>query len=134
MLGLFSTFSTFNLLPANQHFFAVSRSGVAKNMRMATLQFVANGSANIIEIKAPLFLRHLRIKDHLEQQIAQFTAQIVKIFARDGVQYFVGLFEGVRCDGGEGLLFVPRTAVFRVTQTFHDAKQAVELSHVYIQN
>ncbi|MNF19457.1 hypothetical protein D3C76_1884800 [compost metagenome] len=50
-------------------------------MRVATFEFVADGGTDIIKIKAPLFLRHLRIKHHLEKEITQFTAQIVKIFA-----------------------------------------------------
>ncbi len=48
-------------------------------MRVATLQLVADGGADIVKVKASLFLRHLRIEHH-EQQIAQLTAQIVKIF------------------------------------------------------
>jgi uncharacterized protein YabN with tetrapyrrole methylase and pyrophosphatase domain len=38
-------------------------------MRMTTFQFVADGGADIVEIKTPFFLRHLRIEHHLETQI-----------------------------------------------------------------
>ena len=96
---------------------------------MTTLKFVTDGRANIVKIETRFFLSHLRVKHHLEQQIAQLTAQIVKIFTRNSVQHFVGFFEGVGRDSGESLLFVPRAAVFRVTQAFHYAEQAVDLGH-----
>ena len=63
-------------------------------------------------------------------QVAQLTAQVVEILSRNRVQHFVGLFQRVRRNGGESLLFIPRAAVFRIAQTFHDAKQAVDLSHI----
>ena len=37
VLGFFSPFGAFNLLPARQHFRAVARRGIAKDMRMAAL-------------------------------------------------------------------------------------------------
>lgn len=68
-------------------------------------------------------------KHHLEQQIAQFTAKIVKIFTGDGVQHLVGFFKGVRRNGGKCLLFIPRAAVFRIAQALHDGEQTVDLIH-----
>ena len=98
-------------------------------MRVATLQLVADGGANVVEIKAPFFLSHLGVEHHLEQQVAKFTAQVVKIFASDGIEYFVGFFQRVGGDGAERLLFIPRAAVFRVTQALHNTEQSVDLSH-----
>lgn len=96
-------------------------------MRMAALQLVADGSADIIKIEAAFFLRHLRVKHHLEQQVAQFAAQIVKILTRNRIQYFIGFFQRIRRDAGEGLLFIPRTAVFRVAQALHEGEKTVNL-------
>ena len=132
MLGFFRSLRAFDLLPAGQDFRAIARRCLAEDMRVATLQLVADGGADIVKVKASLFLRHLRIEHHLEQQIAQFTAQIVKIFPLDSIEDLVGLLKGVRGDSGKGLLFIPWAAVFRVAQAAHDAEQAVNLSHVTI--
>ena len=70
MLGLFRSLGAFDLLPAGQHFAAVPGGGIAENMRMAALQLVADRGADIVKIKAPLFLRHLSVEDDLEQQVA----------------------------------------------------------------
>lgn len=86
-------------------------------------------ASDIVEVKAPLFLRHLRVKHHLEQQIAQRVAQIVKVGAVDCVDHFIGFFEGIRRDSGKGLLVILGTALFRIAQGFHDAQQAIERSH-----
>jgi hypothetical protein len=40
------------------------------------------------------------ISDKLE--IAQLTAQVVKILSRNSVQHFIGFFEGIGGDGGKG--------------------------------
>ena len=71
MLGFFRPLRAFDLLPASQDFRAIARRCLAEDMRVATLQLVADGGADIVKVKASLFLRHLRIEHHLEQQIAQ---------------------------------------------------------------
>lgn len=101
MLGFFRSLRAFDLLPAGQDFRAIARRCLAEDMRVATLQLVADGGADIVKVKASLFLRHLRIEHHLEQQIAQLTAQIVKIFPLDSIEDLVGLLKGVRGDGGK---------------------------------
>ena len=93
MLGFFSTLGAFNLLPAGQYFRAVACGGIAKDMRVTALKLVADSGADIIKVKAPFFLRHLGVEHHLEQQVAEFTTQVVKILARNGVQHLVGLFK-----------------------------------------
>ena len=132
VLGFFRPLRAFDLLPARQDFAAVSCGSISENMGMATLQLIADGSADIVKVKAFLFLRHLRIEHHLEQQIAQLTAQVVKIFPLDSIEDLVGLLKGVRGDSGKGLLLIPRAAVFRVAQALHNAEQAVDLGHVRI--
>ena len=129
MLRFLRPFACFDLLPTGQHFAAVVGLGIGKNVRMAAHQFFTDGGTNIIEIKAPFFLGYLRIKHHLEQQVSQLAAQIVKIFTGNRVEHFVGFFKGVGGKRGEGLFVIPRTAGFRVAQTLHDAKQAVNLVH-----
>ena len=60
--------------------------------------------------EVPGLIAHLRIEQHLQQQIAQFLAQVVPVLALDRVQHLVGLFQGVFADGGKALLAVPGTA------------------------
>ena len=54
--------------------------------------------------------RHLRIEQHLQQQVAEFFGKMRKVAALDGVEDFVGLFQRVFANGVEGLLAVPRAA------------------------
>ena len=66
-----------------------------------------------------LLLRHAGVKYHLQQEIAEFVAQIIEIAARDGIGDFIGFFDGVGNDGGEGLFEIPGTArPFRPQRTF----------------
>jgi hypothetical protein len=39
------------------------------------------------------------VKDHLEEEIAQFLLEVGQVVARDGVGDLIGLFERVRRDG-----------------------------------
>lgn len=63
MLG-FPLAPRFDLLPAGRDFRAIARRCLAEDMRVATLQLVADGGADIVKVKASLFLRHLRIEHH----------------------------------------------------------------------
>ena len=64
--------------------------------------------------------RELRIKNDLEQQIAQLVAQFVPGLALYRIGYLVGLLDGVRRDGREILLEVPGAAALRVAQLAHN--------------
>ncbi len=67
---------------------------------------------------------HLRVIDHLKEQVAEFVAQIIQVAARDGVGDLVGFLDRVGSDGREVLLDVPGAASFRVAQGGHDLDQA----------
>src|SRR3546814_4928072 len=56
-----------------------------------------------------------------------FVLQRRQVVAVDRVGDLVGLLDGVRGDGGEGLFDVPRAAVLAVTQAGHDVEQALEV-------
>ena len=62
------------------------------------------------EIERALLLGHPRVEDDLQQQVAEFVAQLAEVAARDGVGDFVGFLDGVGRDGREGLLEIPGTA------------------------
>src|SRR5215813_901078 len=64
----------------------------------------------IINCECPLLLRHLGIKEDLQQEIAQFAAQFIPVAFVDRLENFIGFFQRVRFDGVEGLLAIPRAA------------------------
>ena len=78
---------------------------------------------HVAEIERALLLRHAGVEHDLEQEVAQFLAQVVEIAARDGVGDLVGLLERVGRDGREILLQVPRAAGAGRAQRRHDLEQ-----------
>ena len=84
---------------------------VAEHMRVAADHLVVDGAAaTSSKAKAPCFLGHARMEDHLQQQVAQLLLQVGEVAALDGVGDLVGFLDRVGGDGGEGLLQVPRAA------------------------
>ena len=69
--------------------------------------------------------RHLRVEQHLQQQIAEFLFKMRKIAALDGVEDFVCFFERVFADGIEGLFAIPWAAAGR-TKPRHDGRGLLE--------
>ena len=79
---------------------------------------------HVAERERVLLLRHAGVKHHLQQEIAEFVAQIVEIAARDGVGDLVGFLDGVGRDGRKILLEIPRAAGAGRAQRRHDLEQA----------
>ena len=57
--------------PICAHCGGIGKLFTRKDMRMTTHQFFADGTHHILKIEQTLFLRQLRIKHHLKQQITQ---------------------------------------------------------------
>jgi len=68
------------------------------------------------------------MEDDLEQEIAQFIAQVVEIAPRNGVGDLVSLLDGVRRDRFKGLLQVPGTAGAARAQRRHDFEQPSDVA------
>ena len=79
-------------------------------MRMAADHLVVDRLGHVGEGEGASLLGHARMKDHLEQQVAQLLLQIAQVAALDGVGDLIGLLDGVGRDGGEGLFQVPGAA------------------------
>ena len=62
---------------------------------------------------------HLRVKEHLQQEVAEFIAQLRPGAPLNGVEDLVGFFQRMPLDRVEGLLLIPGAAV-RPAQTGHD--------------
>jgi hypothetical protein len=63
---------------------------------MAADQLAGDAVDHAGELETPFFPGQLAVIDHLEQQVAQLTLQVIEVTALDGVGDFVGFFEGVR--------------------------------------
>ena len=68
------------------------------------------GLDHVAERERVLLLRHAGVIHHLQQEIAEFLAEIVEIAARDGVGDLIGFLDGVGRDRRKILLEVPGAA------------------------
>ena len=99
---------------------------------MSTDQLAGDAVHHLVESEAILFASQLAVINHLEQQVAQFLAQLREIPLLYGVRYFVGFFQGVRDDGRVALLEIPGAAEFGIAQARHEVEQVVESVHGYL--
>ena len=86
---------------------------VAEDMRMAADHLVGDRLDDVAESEFAGLLRHLRVIDDLQQQVAELLAQIVQVAARDRVGDLVGFLDRVGRDGRKVLLDVPGAAGLR---------------------
>src|SRR5690606_28002278 len=70
-----STFSGLDLLPSLALCFSIFIGGLAEDMRMALDELGGDCLSHVVEIEAAFFFGHARMKDDLEQKVAQFIAQ-----------------------------------------------------------
>ncbi len=66
---------------------------IGKNMGVPADNLVHDGADNIVEIEEVLLLRHLRMEDDLEQEIAEFVLQRRPVFILDRACDFVSFFD-----------------------------------------
>src|ERR1700733_6986539 len=93
-------------------------------MRMSSHQFGGDGLDDTAEIKQARLFGHACVKDDLQQEVAEFLAQIFGCAALN----CVGLFDREGRDRGEGLLNVPRAAADGIAQRRHDVDQATNVA------
>ena len=80
----------------------------AEHMGMTAYHLVANPFDNIRKIKKRSLRRHLRVIDHLQQQITKFAPKLAVCRALNRVRDLIGLFYGIRRNGLKILLNIPR--------------------------
>src|ERR1700723_3539020 len=88
-------------------------------MWMPPHQLAIQMPEHIDDRKIAGLITHLRIKQHLQQQIPQFFGQVHPVLPLDGVQHLVGLFQGVFADRSKALLAIPWAAP-RSAESRHD--------------
>jgi len=114
----------FDLFPVRHYLRrTVHASPIGEHMGMSANQFGIQVFNHVCQLKMAHFPRYLGIKQDLQQQISQLILQPLPVFALNGVQHLIGLFQRVTADGIEGLLTVPGTSA-RCAQLRHDANSS----------
>ena len=98
----------------------------AKDVGMARDHLVRHLVGHVVEVEQAPFGGDLGVEDGLEQQVAQFSLQLVPGLALDGIGDLVGLFDGIGRDRREILFYIPGAARLGVTQATHDFQQAFD--------
>src|ERR1700721_569768 len=113
--GLF--LNSFDLLPVAQDRIGVGSLHACKDMGMAANELCVEIGRYIVDSEVACFGGHLRVEEHLQQEIAELILQIGPRAALNGVEDLVGLLQGVAFDGVEGLFAIPGTALWRAKTT-----------------
>lgn len=77
---------------------------------------------DFLEIKRAALAGQLAVKNHLQQQVAQFLRHLVIVARLDGVNQFIHLLDGVTAQRHVVLLAIPGATRGR-TQAGHDLQQ-----------
>jgi hypothetical protein len=126
LLALGGTLGALDRIPVAHHPVGIVDADIGEHVRVAALHLVADRACDLGEGKGALLLGHARMEHHLQQQVAQLVAEIVEVATVDRIGHLVGFLDGVRRDGREVLLQVPRAAALRVAQARHDRQQAFQ--------
>ena len=70
-------------------------------MRMPPDHLARDRLDHVAERKRVLLLGHAGVIHHLQQEIAEFVAEVVEIAARDGVGDLIGFLDGVGRDASQ---------------------------------
>jgi hypothetical protein len=97
---------------------------VAEHMRMPADHLACHSLDDVAESECILLLRHAGVIDHLQQEIAEFILEVIKIAVGDGLGHLIGFLDGVGGDGRKVLLEVPGAAGHGRTQRLHHFDQA----------
>ncbi len=92
-------------------------------MRMAVYQLVAELVADIRYVERPFLAAYLGVEHHMEEDIAQFLADVPVVFLQKRVGKFIHLLYRVGTQRLVGLFPVPRTFL---AQRVHHVEQTAE--------
>jgi len=102
---------------------------IAEYVRVPALQLVANAPDDVIQGEVAQLLRHLRVEDDLELEIAELILEIVHVATVDGVGHLISFFDRVGRDRGERLLPIPFATELRIAKPVHDRDQTAKTAH-----
>ena len=101
---------------------------VAEDMRMTPHHLLVHLAGDIIESELTGLRGHLRVHRHMEQEVAEFLAQVRDVLAIDRLEQFGDFFDQAVADAPVRLLLVPRAAV-RGAESGGGRKQEVDAGH-----
>jgi hypothetical protein len=95
-------------LPVRPDLIDVLHLHIAEDVRMAANQLVRNVSRDLFEVERPAFEGELTMKNHLQQQIAQFLLNFMVVARFDGIHELIDFLDRVVTQRHVVLLAVPR--------------------------
>jgi hypothetical protein len=123
LLGLFVGLDCF---PVLDDFFGRRSRFIAEDVGVTTNKFLADSIDDSFHIELATFFSDLRLKDDMQQEIAEFFRQPFPIAVIDGFEHLVGFFHEHRLEGVAILFFVPGATV-RTAKGCHDFDELFEL-------
>ena len=112
-------------VPEFQDFVAGAGGFVAEDVGVAADELGVDRVEAVGEGEVAFFGGHLGVEDGLEDEVAELIAEVDPVAAVDGVEDFVGFFDGVLFDGVEVLFAVPGAAIGGA-KAGHDVEELVE--------
>ena len=92
---------------------------------MAAHELVGHGARDVRDREASGLGGELRLKDHLQEEVAELVAERVRIIAFDRLEHLVRLLDHVGAEALGRLLAIPRAAA-GAAQPCHDVHEAQE--------
>src|SRR5688572_13525323 len=97
---------------------------LAEYMRMAPDELGGDRLDHVSDVEQPTLTRHLCVVDRLQDEVAKLIAQLIKVFALDGIRDFVSFLDRVVADRRKILLEIPWAAAIRIAERRHDLDKA----------
>ena len=105
---------------------------IAKDVRVAVDQLIAQSVSHRADIEQALLVAHLRVECHVQQQIANLLLHIVHIAVRDGIDQLVSLLDRIATQRLEGLLAIPRALLAQLVEHLQKATDRLQTSIFHI--
>src|SRR5665647_2246922 len=111
-------------LPVGRHVLGGLGVTIGEHVRVTTDQLVHDAAGHVVdpERHVSVLLRHPRVEEHLQQDVAELLCHVHAVPGLDGLDQLVGLLDEVRHERLVSLLRVPGAAICR-TQTVHHRDQ-----------
>ena len=116
-------FLELDLLPIGLDLFFGGGLDIPVNVRVPRDQLVTDAVQDIGRIEGAGLGTEAAVEHHMEHEVADLLAHLLKVALEDGLPEFVGLLDGQVPEGFEGLLHVPRAPF---PQVVHDVEQTAE--------
>src|SRR5581483_3098711 len=117
-------FLRLDIVPEAADVLGADAAAIAEHVRMPPHKLFRDCLHHVAEAEAALFLSQARVVHDLQQQVAEFLAQVLEIAALNRIGNLVGLLDGVARNAAEVLLQIPGAAGFRRPQRGHDLDEA----------